>query len=216
MISMKHVLASTLALLAASPAISGGIATPVAAPAEAPVAAAAEPAGSQWDGPYIGFQFGTFDGTYSFPGRNDLDVDGTGIGAFIGYRSSLGGVVLGGEVDYLTGQIAFPDSLAVGSGFDADIDRLVRIGAQAGVDLGGFLVYGTAGYASISVTDEFGNGFGSGDGRFAGVGFDLLATNHVVVGAELLHHWFEDLGDTPAAGLDLRATTIGLNVAYRF
>ncbi|MBY6202263.1 outer membrane beta-barrel protein [Maritalea mobilis] len=205
---MKGFSLSVLALVLAAPAFAGGVVEPV----EPPVIIPADP-GTDWTGAYGGLQFGTIlDGSLCCgPQGEEPDVDGTLYGIFGGYRHDFGTFVIGAEVDLMMGD----GELDIGGiGEDFDIDSLLRVGVEAGFDLGSIFAYGTAGYASITIAPPGGGADDDGTGYFWGVGMDFLATDNVTIGAELLHHTFEDMG--PADDADLDALTLGLNVAYRF
>lgn len=184
-------------LLGASPALAGGATD---APVPAPVALAA-PSASDWTGGYIGLQVESLDGSSPFGGS----FDGQTFGLFGGYRHDFGSIVLGGEIDYMVGEITQGAA-------SIDVDSLLRLGVDLGYDAGPALIYATAGFARL----EASAGAASGDdsGSFYGIGADLRVSDAVTVGLELLRHRFEDFDGT--AGNDVDFTTIGINVAYRF
>ena len=195
---MKALLASA-AVLVAAPALAGGtVPAPAPAPVVVPVAA-----GTDWTGAYAGLQYDFITGN----AVNGGDFDGDAFGLFGGYRHDFGTWVLGGEIDYMVGEIATTDGLAT-----LDIDSLVRFGLEAGYDAGRALIYGTVGYTMMEAS--VGPQSGDGDGIFYGLGVDYLVSDRVTLGAEILRHDFSDFNGAP--GNDLDFTTIGINVAFRF
>jgi opacity protein-like surface antigen len=194
---------STLAVasLLALPAFAGGTApqtglTPVVAPAPA--------AGTDWTGAYAGLQAENGNATI-LGGPPDPEFDGTFLGVFGGYRYDFGTWVLGGEIDYVTGELT--SAIPAGS-----VDDLLRAGVELGFDAGQALFYGTAGWARVGLTDPV--GATDNDGYFYGVGMDYLVTDRITVGFELLWHDFDEVGNPPPATMDM--TTIGINAGIRF
>ncbi|WP_254050031.1 outer membrane protein [Limimaricola cinnabarinus] len=201
---MTKTLTSALALgLLSAPAFAGGLAMPVADPVAptAPVAVAPAPvAVSDWTGFYAGGQLG-----YGETEADDdsFDDDGSVYGAQLGYDYDFGKLVLGGEISYAGAEI---EDEATGN----EIDGIAAAKLRAGYDAGAFLPYVTAGYASAYTADEI-DGEDQFDGYVYGAGVDYKVTENVTVGAEVLKHEFEDLGDT-----DLDATTAAARISYRF
>lgn len=203
-------IASALALTAA-PALAGGIAEPAPAPAVVPTAPVAAP-GMDWTGPYGGIQLEYGDVGFGvdnefFDGLLSDDSDGGMLGGiFAGYRYDFGNYVVGAELDHNAADIDVDLDGAEGS-----FDRVTRLGVEAGFDAGRALFYGTAGAANASIDvdgDE-----SSSNGYFYGIGMDYAVTEQITVGAELLQHEFDDFDDS---GVDVDATTFGVNAAFRF
>lgn len=200
-------LAVALGLAAAAPAFAGGLAMPVADPVApaAPVAVApvAAPV-SDWTGFYAGAQLGYGQAEAD---AVDYDEDGAVYGGQLGYNYDFGQFVMGGEVAYIGTEI--DDDAGI-----AEIDGVATAKLRAGYDAGAFLPYITAGYASAYTADEVpGTNDDQFDGYVYGVGVDYKVTENVVVGAEVLQHEFEDLGDSD---VDLDATTAAARVSYQF
>ena len=195
---MIKALIASAAVLVAAPALAGGTApAPASAPAVVPVAAT-----SDWTGAYAGLQFDLLDGDAAIGGA----LDGDAFGLFGGYRRDFGTFVLGGEIDYMVGE------MSPVAGPSIDVDALLRLGVEAGFDAGPALIYATVGWAQMDVSVA-GLNFDF-DGTFYGIGVDYAVTDRVTIGAELLRHDFNDINGI--AGNDLDATTFGINVAYRF
>lgn len=197
------VLAGTTAL-ALSPfaAFAGGYVAPAepAPVAVAPIAPA--PVGYDWSGFYGGVQL-----EYGDVSVDPINDDGTGAlyGVFGGYRYDFGNVVLGAELDLTAADIELDGA------FNGSIDTVHRLGVEAGFDAGPALIYGTAGMAYASATSA-GTDF-EDNGYFFGAGVDYLVTDQIILGAEVLQHEFDDFDNT---GLDVSATTFGINAAFRF
>ena len=161
----------------------------------------AVPAGAfaqDWTGPYAGFQLGGSD--IDVDGA-PLDGDGPSYGVFAGMNAQNGAVVYGAEIDY---DVTEYD---IGNGAE-EIDSTTRLKGRLGTDLGSGMAYGTAGF--VWATSP---GLGDDNGYFVGLGYDTEVSPNVVLGAELLHHEFDDYNDT---GLDVGVTTLKARVSVRF
>lgn len=194
---MKTISAALLAIALPAPLLAG---SPVEAPADpvvqAPAPAPAEPLnyGGDWTGGYGGVQLGMLNGELSTGG----DGDGTIYGVHGGYDYDFGRFVLGGELDYDTGEID------VGA---EQIDSIARLKVRGGYDLGRTLLYATVGAARADTS------IGDADGGVAGVGMAYSVTDNFTVGGEFLAHRFEDVNST---GTDLDANTFGVRASFRF
>lgn len=196
----RALVATATLLAAAAPALAGGTAP---TPTQTPVQIVPVAAGTDWTGAYAGLQFDLLDGEATIGGG----LGGQAFGLFGGYRHDFGSFVLGGEIDYMVGEVS-PDL----GGPSLDVDSLLRLGLEAGYDAGPALIYGTLGFARMEVSVA---GFSlDADGMFYGIGVDYALSERVTLGAELLRHRFENFGGAP--GNDLDATSFGINIAYRF
>jgi opacity protein-like surface antigen len=206
-------LAAGAVTLAAMPAFAGGMAEPAPAPAVVPAAPAPMPS-ADWTGAYGGIQleygdvgFGV-DADFIDSITEDEDTSGDGFlgGIFAGYRYDFGDYVVGAEIDHLASDIDLDVGDAEGS-----LDRITRLGVEAGYDAGPALIYGTVGAANASISVDGDDS--SSNGYFYGIGMDYAVTSQWTVGAELLQHEFDDFDDS---GTDVDATTFGINAAFRF
>lgn len=163
---------------------------PVYAPAPLPIT-------GDWTGFYTGLQLGYADAD----GPGALDGDNETYGFHVGYDYDFGKYVIGGEIDYDETDISL-------GGGAASVDSVARLKVKGGYDLGDTLIYATAGAAraDTSVGDE--------TGPFAGVGVSYKVTDRYTVGAEVLHHQFDDVGGL--AGNDVDATTFTIRGSLRF
>lgn len=163
---------------------------PVYAPAPLPIT-------GDWTGFYTGLQLGYADAD----GPGALDGDNETYGFHVGYDYDFGKYVFGGEIDYDETDISL-------GGGAASVDSVARLKVKGGYDLGDTLIYATAGAAraDTSVGDE--------TGPFAGVGVSYKVTDRYTVGAEVLHHQFDDVGGL--AGNDVDATTFTIRGSLRF
>ncbi len=203
------VLAGTVALgLAPFAAQAGGYVAP-AEPAPAVVPVAPAPVGYDWTGAYGGVQLEYGDVTVDTTGGAFVaDGDGLLYGVFGGYRYDFGTLVVGAELDLNFADIDLNDASGATIG---TLDSVHRLGLEVGYDAGPALIYGTAGLAMASAT--IGGSDFQDNGYFYGVGVDYLLTDNVVIGAEVLQHEFDDFDNL---GLDVSATTFGINAAFRF
>ena len=219
---IKTIAAGLGATLLAVPAVAGGL-SDYSAPVVAAPMAPAEPLsyGRDWTGGYVGAQigYGGLDLDGDLIGDNDDDVElgditdlnfegnGPTFGLRSGYDYDFGSVVAGGFLQYDGANIDIDDT-------DSSINRLGRAGVRLGYDAGNTLPYVAAGYAHAETDD-----YGDSDGWFAGAGVETFVTDNVTVGGEVFYHRFEDFdGDLGNAGVnfDADATTVGINVNYRF
>jgi opacity protein-like surface antigen len=201
-------LATVTALAAAclsAPALAGGV---PADPALPPIVVQPE---LDWSGFYAGAQLEYGQGTVNrppVPGLAvvpDLDVDGTGYGVFVGYRTDYGSTVFGVEFDFVAAQIA-------ATGVPGEIDRIMRSTLEYGVDTGNALIYGTAGVFSARITPA--GPFDDDDWGFVGgVGVDYRLSDSSFLAAELLYHRIDDFSNS---GLDIDLTTFGVGIAFEF
>ena len=237
---MKLVTLTAAGALFAGAAYAGGIAPAVVEPvpmAPAPIVMPSQ----DWTGGYAGLSAGyagvKLDGDADildsildadddeedgiFGGAFDVDGDGVVGGAFAGYQQDFGRFVLGGEVDlnaanldfddddFFGGDVSFEDEEDAESG--VSVEQLHRAKLRAGYDMGNVLVYGVAG-AAHAKADVFGEDM-SDMGYVLGAGVDYKVTDSVVVGAEVLHHQFDDFDDSC---IDADITSLQARVAYQF
>lgn len=206
---MKIVYLATAASLVAGSAFAGGyvapvVEQPVIAPVIAPVAA-----DTNWSGFYAGAQVGSLDSTRKLDGVADVSGDGTTYGLHAGYLHDFGKAVVGGELAY--------NKL---SGFKWDGSDVKQDGDQttlkllAGYDAGRVLPYATVGYSKLNIKEKDGMPKMDGDGYLVGIGAKFLATDNIMVGAEVAKHIYKDFNNVNGQKLD--STTFGVNVSYKF
>lgn len=206
-------LAAGAVTLAAMPAFAGGMAEPAPAPAVVPAAPAPMPS-ADWTGAYGGIQLeygdlGIGEDANIIGGiteNEDTSGDGFLGGIFAGYRYDFGNYVVGAEIDHLASDIDIEVD-----GVEGSLDRITRLGVEAGYDAGPALIYGTIGAANASVSID--NEDSNSNGLFYGIGMDYAVTSQWTVGAELLQHEFDDFENIDT---DVDATTFGINAAFRF
>lgn len=154
---------------------------------------------NDWNGPYVGIAAGSAE--IDTDEAAELDGDGSSLGIFAGYLFNTGAIVYGIEVDYDETDYEIADGAQ-------EVDSTARLKGRVGTELGGGLIYGTAGF--VSATSP---GLGDDDGFLLGIGYDFPVTNNIDVGAELLNHEFEDYNDT---GIDVGVTTLKARIAFNF
>ena len=193
---MRRILVSALsASFLAGTAMAGSLDTPVEDPVmTVPVQAAPVMLGGDWTGGYAGLSIGQLSAD-----ADDLEDDETVYGLHGGYDYDFGQFVVGGELDWQTG-----DNIALGA---VDVDNVLRAKLRGGYDLGRTLIYGTVGAAQLS-TD-----IGDDTGIVGGLGVEYMVTDQFSVGGEFLAHRFEDFDDTD---LDIDANTVSLRGSFRF
>lgn len=193
---MKRILLGTACAVALTSTAHAGGAD--AAPADPvivqPVTADPVSIGGDWTGAYGGLSYGGLTAE-----TDDFD-DSEGVyGVYGGYDYDFGQFVLGGELDYQTG-----DGIELGG---IEVDDIFRAKVRGGYDLGRTLIYGTVGAAQMS-TD-----IGDDTGLVGGLGVEYKVTDQFTVGGEYLAHQFDDFDDT---GVDISADTLSLRGSFRF
>jgi len=188
-------LSSALAMTAATASYAGGSdPAPVEPVVIEPEAATSGPMGGDWTGGYGGLSFGNLS-----VDADDLD-DSEGVyGLYGGYDYDFGQFVVGGELDYQTGE-----DIELGS---VEVDNILRAKVRGGYDLGRTLIYGTVGAAQLNADG------GDDTGIVGGLGVEYKVTEQFSVGGEYLAHRFDDFDDT---GVDIDADTVSLRGSFRF
>ena len=189
--------AAGLAMLAAAPAIAGGAAEPPAPPVmidPVPVAS-----GMDWSGPSVGVQLGY--GDLSTSGAATLSDEGAVFGLRAYYDYDFGDFILGGGLQY--------DASDIDLG-GIELDSVTRVGIRGGLDLGRNWIYGTAGWAQAQTSLP---AIGDSAGWFAGIGYEVMMTDTISIGTEVLYHAFDEFN---LVGLEAEATTAAVSVNFRF
>ncbi len=199
----EKIVAAGIAALVSGPAAAGGMGSAVPEPVLMTPAAPAQTVGNwtggDWTGGYVGGQL-----SYGNASAGAPDGNGALYGLRAGYDYDFGKLVLGGSVEYDKSDIGL-------SGNAGSLDSVTRLKIRAGADLGRTLVYATAGPAHADATIA---GVGRSDnGYFGGVGAEYRMTDQWSVGGEILSHRFNNFDGT---GTDVKATTAGVNVSFRF
>jgi len=185
-------LAVGLAVSLASAAAAGNLGEPVPAAPLAPPVSAPPPSGD-WQGGYAGLQF-----IYSDVDADSGNDEGGVAGLHAGYRWDLGKQVLGVEVDYSQPNIEFDGE---------DLDYVVQLKGQYGVDFGRTLAYATAGLAPAD------SSLGEETGWVLGAGVDYAISPSFTLGAEVTYQDFNEFG---SSGVGAEAATAGLRASFRF
>lgn len=199
---MRSIAALLATVAIASPALAGGPVAVEPEPTVAPVIAPVAAPGMDWSGAYAGVQLG-----YADVDSNGAGLDGDGFigGIHGGYLWDFGNMVAGAEVSY--------DSADIDLGAAGDtLDDMTRLKLLVGTEMGRSLVYGAVGAAHASMTDAGGADL-SDSGWFLGAGLDYAVSDRWTVGAEFLHHKFDDFDGT---GNDFDVNTLQAKVSMRF
>jgi outer membrane immunogenic protein len=168
-----------------------------------------------WSGSYFGLTAAYALGSHDTLGVGGIDtgsrdLSGSALGGFVGQNYHISKVVFGTEMDFsksnITGSFSLPGSLVAcnGSGFscDTDITWYGTFRGRAGVAMGNFLPYATAGIAAGGVNSSFkGPGLdtkisGLGVGWVLGAGIEYAVMKNLNVRAEALHYDLSDVSDT--------------------
>lgn len=224
---MKTSLLAAAAIAVAGAAHAGGVTAPAPEPQPQPRLMPVPAAQHDWTGAYVGASLGYGDADLELIEPLDIDASGAIGGVFAGYQHDFGRFVLGAELD---ANLANLEVDLDEFGFDdveVSMDRVHRLKVRAGYDAGRALVYGVAGaaYGNLHAEiDDFG-GFDEEDdfsdwGYVFGAGAEVLVTDRVSIGGEVLYHKFDDLIDADELGtedgLEAEAITFQARVAYRF
>ncbi|OSQ45763.1 outer membrane protein [Marivita geojedonensis] len=193
---MKHILLGTALVATAATSTYAGSAdlAPVEPMIVEPVTVAPTQMGGDWTGAYGGLSFGNLSAD-----ADDLD-DSEGVyGVYGGYDYDFGQFVVGGELDYQTGE-----DIQLGG---IEVDDVLRAKVRGGYDLGRTLVYGTVGAAQLNTN------IGDDTGFVGGLGVEYKVTEQITVGGEYLAHRFDDFDGT---GVDVEADTVSIRGSFRF
>lgn len=153
---------------------------------------------NDWSGFYAGAGIGNLEVDTSVAGVKENDL---AYSVHAGYRMDAGQWVVGGELEHDWTDI----ELVPGA---INVDRVMRLKATAGYDLGQALVYVAAGAAQVDV-----DGLGDEWGGFYGIGAAYAATPQANVSLELLEHNFSDIG---GSGIDADAWSASLRASWKF
>lgn len=149
-----------------------------------------------WTGPYVGAGVGYSD----VNGPGSADGDKTTFGIHAGYDYDFGDFVLGGELEYDRVGLTLP------AGFGT-VDNVARLKLKGGYDFGPALGYVVLGGAR-SYSD-----FGNDNGTLYGIGLAYKVTDQVSLSGEVLHHKFNDIGNT---GSDFESNVFNIRASFRF
>ncbi|SFH16323.1 Opacity protein [Palleronia marisminoris] len=226
---MKTICLLAAAVLAAGSAHAGGVTAPALDPQPQPQPQPAPIPVSQldWTGGYVGASLGYGDVDAEIVEPLDLDASGAIGGVFAGYQHDFGSFVLGAELDANLANLDVDVDAIDLDGVDISVDRLHRLKVRAGYDAGRALVYGVAGaaYGNLHVEVDDLDGLSGEDdasdwGYVVGAGADVLVSDRVSIGGEVLYHKFDALADADELGaeqgLDAEVITFQARVAYRF
>lgn len=198
----RTMIAAFGATVIAAPAFAGSAAPAAMEPMIEAPAPVAMTMGRDWTGGYGGLQLG-----YADVGTSDDDLGGDDLigGLTAGYDWDFGNFVFGVGVDADIADIDVGTVVGLG---DLTLDRVYRLKARGGYDLGNGLLYATAGGVGADV-----DGLGYDTGYFVGAGYEHMVTDTVSLGGEVLYHEFDDFKDS---GVDVDATTFQIRANYRF
>lgn len=143
-----------------------------------------------------------------------IALDGSGMGAFLGYRRQSGGLILGGEV-------AFAPLLAEDpTGANAfQREDYIDLKGQVGYSMGQAVLYGVLGYSIAASRLDPSSSSESGDGMHYGLGLDYRLSDRATLGAEYLDRnlstgyggsGFPDLSGNG----DARSLTVRLSMSF--
>lgn len=175
-----------------------------------------------WSGAYGAIGVSDASGTYQsqiggVPLGGTLDWDGTQRHVMLGYNLQRGKLVYGAEVSYGSGSV--PLQLVPDRNY---LDGMLDVKGRVGLSAGKFLVYGALGW---SQTEQFAGGLPpdqsvTASGRYFGVGADMLVNDRVFVGVEYQKRSLDlDQGDIPGFAStsvqnDLQSITLRLGVKF--
>lgn len=160
--------------------------------------------GADWTGGYAGASLGYATGDAKSANASG-DLSGYGGTVFAGYQRDFGSFVLGGELEYLVGNVS-DDSGSF------EFDNATRAKVRLGYDAGRALVYGLVGGAYSSA--KFADRDIDAASYLFGAGVDYRVTPRITVGGEVIADRFDDFNDKT---IDEASTnTVTLRAAYNF
>lgn len=198
---MKALLAAAALTVAATTA---ALASGPVAPPSPPVVVTVAPS-YDWSGFYAGVGLGEHSGDM-FDIGGPYALSGSSALVLAGYRHDFGNYVFGGEVSTTVGtsahQTAFPTW---------EFTRMTDLRVTAGRDMGRVLAYVALGYTTTNFTP--GGGSQNYNGWNAGLGMDVMMTDHFFIGAEYI---WRSLESTTIAGWTGDFGTVQLRGGWRF
>lgn len=206
---MKHtVLASAVALLAATGAMAGSLSDPV----PAPMPTVPMPVIADWSGFYAGATAGLVSGDVTLnpaiPGPTFAISDGTVYGGFAGYNFQNGNVVYGVELGAQMGNMT-----VAALGFD--IDYLIDARARVGYSMGDAMIYAAGGYSAGKATlSGVPAATGTASGWNVGGGLEVNISDNMFIGGEYIYR--DMSGDYLGTPIDVNLNTIQLKIGMRF
>jgi opacity protein-like surface antigen len=193
--------------------MAGGLADPIIPVPVAPPVPASIPV--DW---YAGIQIGAVNGSFD-PGEaqtafRETDASGQLYGVHAGVQRDFGAITAGIEVDYNFGEFA-NEEIAGANTADSFIDELAHLKLRAGTKIGGAFVYGTGGIAyAAGQIENLGPVVDVSDtAAFYGLGADMMVSDSISIGGEVLVHDFENMDETD---VDVAFTTAQLRMSYHF
>ncbi|MCB6176661.1 porin family protein [Rhodobacter sp. Har01] len=164
---------------------------------------------SAWAGPYVGLQAGIGNGSQDYGGGTTYDIEGNGYGVFGGYMMATGAWAYGVELSYaktdyseVDGTDEFPDY-----NFNHTFDVKMR----GGYAVNQALIYGVLGYGWSEWEEGDPTDTYDVDGLLVGLGADMIVSDSVFLGAEILQRGMD--GDYP---FEADVTTFGLRLGMTF
>ena len=150
-----------------------------------PLGARAQDNGDSWSGFYGGLTAAGMDDSEYFtdsgsPAGN-IALDGSGVGAFLGYRHQAGGLVYGGEVAF--SPVVSEDPTG-GSPFLRE--DYIDLKGQVGYSMGQAVLYGVLGYSFAASQLDPSSPSEASDGMHFGLGMDYRLSDRATLGAEYL------------------------------
>ncbi len=205
---MKTITLATLAFAASTGvALAGNLETP------APIVAPAVEA-NDWGGFYLGGMAASDSGVAralfsGVPGPDFPFSAGNVYGAFAGYNIQNGSIVYGAELAYTVsniGTVAIPGSIQQFYG-DAKL--------RAGYSIGKAMAYASAGY-SFGSFDDNGAGIFTQSGWVAGIGVDVMVTDHMFVGLEYSMRDIAGPAAVPTTEIQSEIQSVALRAGWNF
>ena len=186
-----------------------------------------------WAGLYVGANFSSAQAdvsdNYDSSQLFKFSVDGTALGAQLGYNLQRGFFVVGLEADVTVGSIAGigecppPTCVGTGSQPEIDIERRATVRARVGIAHRNMLYFATLGrsFADANVNDPFQGGSDNHrhQGVLAGIGVDWKFSDKLSAGAEYTYGRYEDIPYaliiTPdVIGFETRELRLGVKVSF--
>lgn len=199
---MKYIALLTATVLSVPvAAMAGGMAAPVTEPMVIAVAPVMAHVSSDWAGFYTGVSLG-FGHSYTsgMQQGGKLHVGGVNVG----YRTDMGGLIVGGELSYNK------DDINVSS-TDNTINNTTALKLIVGKSMGQTLIYGTAGVSRANA--QIANVSGTDNGYTLGLGADYALNDKWTIGGEVASNRYFNFNNS---AVTLKDTTVAMKVSYRF
>ncbi|MCB1455791.1 MAG: porin family protein [Nitratireductor sp.] len=164
-----------------------------------------------WTGAYIGATYAKnsivdFDPTFIL-GPTTFTGGVQKLGVHAGYQIDMGRFSLGAEYEYMPLDMQFVDKGGIGP-IPVYVEDAHALRARLGLNVDRVQIYGLAGMTYYKVNVGFADWKPN-----VGVGFDVAVTDHIILGAQYAHGWYNEFDGQPFEG---KFDQYSVRLGYKF